>query len=389
MLLHRLFAVLACLVMLLTLGQVTLATFSWLQAADLQQSRQQIAAQHLNQLLPQVWASPVRKLLQEERLDSESLRSLETLLASPGHQDSLRAFSSELLRWRGHLPPKDIVNWAGIEPRSDFWPPEKVHNPLQAISHSRRFPLIPGSARLLSLWISWGVLLALLLSTARAMREPSQVFRYLPRALLLSLVALLPGALALGLGLEEGSLPPGGALLAAGSLLLQTLTLTGATACGLKLLPPQESPDGQDLPVGLICGLVLTAWSLLCVTLIPTTPGELPAMAESLRLIFGIPAPSLPTNLANALAAAASEELLFRVLLLGGVLTWTRSRRLALVLSATLWSLLHLGLLEPNWIKLLQVYPAGILLGHLCLSRGPRSALQAHLTWNLLSCLIG
>lgn len=61
---------------------------------------------------------------------------------------------------------------------------------------------------------------------------------------------------------------------------------------------------------------------------------------------------------------------------------------IAVVLTAVLWSLAHVGSLDPDWVKLAQIFPLGLALGWLYRRQGVESTIMAHALFNILAVLV-
>jgi membrane protease YdiL (CAAX protease family) len=101
-----------------------------------------------------------------------------------------------------------------------------------------------------------------------------------------------------------------------------------------------------------------------------------------MRDVLGQGPPPPGILLATGLGAAVAEEVLFRVFLLGALLDAGVRRLPAVALTAILWSLLHAGTMDPFVIKVIQLLPAGLLLGWLRLRHGVWAAVLAHAAGN-------
>jgi membrane protease YdiL (CAAX protease family) len=88
-----------------------------------------------------------------------------------------------------------------------------------------------------------------------------------------------------------------------------------------------------------------------------------------------------------ALMFAVDEELTFRLVMQNFLANYTRFRDeqywLAIVITSLLWTLGHAGMLNPDWVKLVQVFPVGLLLGWLSKHHGVESSILAHGLFNL------
>jgi membrane protease YdiL (CAAX protease family) len=85
---------------------------------------------------------------------------------------------------------------------------------------------------------------------------------------------------------------------------------------------------------------------------------------------------------------AVAEELIFRLgiqsflvkyLKLEGARYW-----IAILITSALWTLGHVGGLDPEWVKLAQVFPVGLMLGWLFRKYGVESTILAHGLFNVV-----
>ncbi len=99
-----------------------------------------------------------------------------------------------------------------------------------------------------------------------------------------------------------------------------------------------------------------------------------------------------PLTLVIILEFAFVEELIFRLGIqnyLGAKLINQRyGYAIAIALTAALWSIAHVGSLEPDWIKLAQIFPLGLALGWLYRRQGTESTIMAHALFNLIGGLV-
>lgn len=131
--------------------------------------------------------------------------------------------------------------------------------------------------------------------------------------------------------------------------------------------------------------LAMVAWTALMMLMLPAFGRVVWPRMQWLE--------ALPDALLGALAfgllslAPILEEALFRHYLLYR-LRWMlraapRAGLWAVVLTSALWSLLHVGHIEPVWIKWLQVFVPGLLLGATALRWGLEPAILLHWLFNL------
>ncbi len=95
-----------------------------------------------------------------------------------------------------------------------------------------------------------------------------------------------------------------------------------------------------------------------------------------------------PVTLVVLLGVAFTEELMFRLGIqnyLGAKLINKRyGYAIAVTLTAALWSVAHVGSLNPDWVKLAQIFPIGLALGWLYRRQGTESTIMAHALFNLV-----
>ncbi len=81
------------------------------------------------------------------------------------------------------------------------------------------------------------------------------------------------------------------------------------------------------------------------------------------------------------------EELTFRLAIqnqLARMFKWRNGKYwLAIIATALLWTFVHAGAINPDWVKFLQVFPLGLALGWMARKYGIESCLAAHVLLNL------
>ncbi len=148
--------------------------------------------------------------------------------------------------------------------------------------------------------------------------------------------------------------------------------------------PPRRGRGARAIAAGLAGGCCLALYSAGLFLL--TDPG--PAGG-------GTPAPPPPLEgtafaflLIALTATVLAEELTFRLGIpnyLAGLFGWRDGRYwIAIALSSALWAAGHIGILDPDWVKLGQIFPAGLLLGWLFLRFGFEASVTAHAVLNLV-----
>ena len=118
-----------------------------------------------------------------------------------------------------------------------------------------------------------------------------------------------------------------------------------------------------------------------------------PRISDMAQQIFGegvveINGRALLLWLFVSLDFALVEEITFRLGIQNYVakqLNWQGNRYwLAIILSAAFWTLGHSGVMEPDWVKLLQIFPIGLALGWLFRKVGTEGCILAHALFNVV-----
>ena len=95
-----------------------------------------------------------------------------------------------------------------------------------------------------------------------------------------------------------------------------------------------------------------------------------------------------PRGMAVFAHLAVMEELIFRLFwltfLLGSLRRFRWRGPVSIVLTSAVWALGHAGVVEPPWVKLVQISVIGLLLGYVYLRTGIEGAIATHLSLNLL-----
>lgn len=86
------------------------------------------------------------------------------------------------------------------------------------------------------------------------------------------------------------------------------------------------------------------------------------------------------------------EELTFRLAIqnqLARMFKWVNGKYwLAIVVTTLLWTFVHAGAINPDWVKFLQVFPLGLALGWMARKHGIESCLAAHALLNVTLVLL-
>ncbi|MDE0451826.1 MAG: CPBP family intramembrane metalloprotease [Gammaproteobacteria bacterium] len=136
----------------------------------------------------------------------------------------------------------------------------------------------------------------------------------------------------------------------------------------------------------ILWGVLLAGtWSVYTLFLFHATNPVLSDAARNLFGSFDITA-SMAVAVLAVSVAAIGEELMFRLGIQNYIARifgwWDQRYWLAILLSAALWSLGHAGTLEPDWVKIAQVFPAGLALGWLARKHGIEACILSHVVFN-------
>jgi membrane protease YdiL (CAAX protease family) len=85
---------------------------------------------------------------------------------------------------------------------------------------------------------------------------------------------------------------------------------------------------------------------------------------------------------------AIAEEIIFRLGIQNGLAKLFRLRGngywLAIAVSAALWALAHGNVINPAWVKMVQIFPIGLALGFLFRKYGVEACIVAHGIFNVV-----
>jgi membrane protease YdiL (CAAX protease family) len=118
-----------------------------------------------------------------------------------------------------------------------------------------------------------------------------------------------------------------------------------------------------------------------------------PQLSEAAKRLFGTSSPEEQSQMTFfsaffVLVFAVSEELSFRLSIQSFIARYLHLRDgqywIAIVITALLWTSGHAGTLDPEWVKMAQIFPVGIMFGWLFKKYGIESSIIAHLLFNLI-----
>ncbi|HCS75881.1 MAG TPA: hypothetical protein DIW17_18665, partial [Clostridiales bacterium] len=130
---------------------------------------------------------------------------------------------------------------------------------------------------------------------------------------------------------------------------------------------------------------VLVFWSFTWFALIPPEPTEL-ALASSPEWNSWIV--YVYTFFSASILAPVTEEILYRHFAMGLLARWFGSSKPAVVINIGITSLIfamaHAGVVTEDWIKIVQILPAGFLFGWVNYKKGVEHAILSHSVYNTL-----
>jgi membrane protease YdiL (CAAX protease family) len=90
----------------------------------------------------------------------------------------------------------------------------------------------------------------------------------------------------------------------------------------------------------------------------------------------------------TVLTFAVAEEIIFRLGIQSFLVKYLKlegqSYWIAIVITSGLWTLGHVGTLDPAWVKTAQIFPVGLMLGWLFRKYGAESTILAHGLFNVV-----
>jgi len=181
------------------------------------------------------------------------------------------------------------------------------------------------------------------------------------------------------------------AILIARAVIETVVGLAAADRLGLQPLPlvrPRTDGERRSAPAivaaGIACGLAIAAWSagLFLVTAPgPAGGGEIAPwqMPEGAALAWFLTA-LVVTSLGEELTFRLGIQNYFAALFGRGAAGYWA----AVAVASALWSLGHIGRVDPEWVKFAQIFPAGLALGWLFRYAGFEACVIAHAVLNLI-----
>jgi membrane protease YdiL (CAAX protease family) len=137
----------------------------------------------------------------------------------------------------------------------------------------------------------------------------------------------------------------------------------------------------QGILVGVLSGLGIIVFSKILFAL--TSP-----QVSAIALNYGMTMTPHFTvqGMLIVLNAAFFEEITYRLgianLLAGQFKLKGHWYWVAAIVSNAIWTSMHTNIIDPNWIKYLQIFPSGIILTILFRRFGIESSIAAHMIWN-------
>lgn len=118
-----------------------------------------------------------------------------------------------------------------------------------------------------------------------------------------------------------------------------------------------------------------------------------PQMSEMAQQQFGVSSVALGTPVTIQVIlvmfeVAIAEEIVFRLGIQNFLVKHLKLQNsndwIAILITSALWTLGHAGVLEPEWVKLAQIFPVGLMLGWLYKRYGAESTMLVHGIFNFV-----
>jgi membrane protease YdiL (CAAX protease family) len=142
----------------------------------------------------------------------------------------------------------------------------------------------------------------------------------------------------------------------------------------------------------IVVGAVAFSWLLFSATS-PRMSETVRSLTQSSETAPGAGAVNQAAILVIVVTLAIGEELLFRLAMQNYVALrfglQGRKYMLAILITTVIWTLGHSGVLEPEWVKLVQIFPLGLALGLLGRRYGVEACILAHGAFNVVLSLVG
>jgi membrane protease YdiL (CAAX protease family) len=167
------------------------------------------------------------------------------------------------------------------------------------------------------------------------------------------------------------------------------------------LLASNRTPFYRRIAEIIIAAALCAVWTALCMKFAKWLVGEI-EISEKVKQLLERPSPLSKDTIALTIwlpmifLAPLFEEITFRGFILGQCLmavpenkrTALPAKALAVAFTAALFALMHNGHLEPAWVKWLQIFGIGIILGFIRLRHGLTAAILTHLIFNAFGGLL-
>ncbi len=292
-----------------------------------------------------------------------------------------------------------------------WWEPGAWSKTTRALVLAFPFPIAASALHLFVLALTFT------LAGIAVAAQPQRVRRFLPPVLLLAaLASALQVASASCTGSAAGTdiawlllvMTHNTLLAGAGSLLLPAVGIKHGPWARLVLRGGARRPSrwAPCLLRLLLAVALMAGWTALCIWLAEPRVGPFfERMSRLFRgsefsILLGLDGDRMSAAIL-AVTAAVREELVFRFVLLGiflwaarrvlgrGTAARARAAPVAVLAVGLVWAVIHAGMVEPEWFKIVQVTGIGAVLGWLTLRQGAGSAVIAHVAFNLTAVLSG
>ncbi len=167
------------------------------------------------------------------------------------------------------------------------------------------------------------------------------------------------------------------------------------------LLSPGHYPYHRRLAEVILAFALCAVWTTLCLEIAELFVDKI-EVSDRVRQMLDRPSPlsrnaiALTIWLQIVFLAPLFEEITYRGFILGQfIMAFPPDKRdarparfVAVIFSAALFALMHNGHLEPAWVKWVQIFGIGLILGAIRLRHGLIAAILTHLLFNAFGSLL-
>ena len=145
-------------------------------------------------------------------------------------------------------------------------------------------------------------------------------------------------------------------------------------------------PTGRALAIAILAVAFMVGFSTLLFQLTGARLGTAFQDADTAATTVS------PLLVLLVMAAAFGEEVIFRLGLQNGLTYWLRDSQfahpIAVLVTTAFWCVMHVGALDPNWVKMVQVAVFGLVVGETNRRFGIIPCMIIHMLFNVVFVLM-